>query len=92
MPARDRVLHSEENVSFVDITEIYANVTDFVEIDGEMKSKGRRRCWCFPYVNLEDVIEQGEDATNYAYECDPQSEIMGYFVSDDEYTQQNIYL
>ena len=46
---------------------------------------------CFPYVNLEDVIEQGEEATNYGYDLDPQSEIMGYFVSDDEYTQQNIY-
>ena len=46
---------------------------------------------CFPYVNLEDLLEQGEDATNYGYDLDPQSEIMGYFVSDDEYTQQNIY-
>ncbi|MBQ9478751.1 MAG: hypothetical protein IJU71_04275, partial [Selenomonadaceae bacterium] len=46
---------------------------------------------CFPYVKLEDLIEQGEDATNYAYDFDPQSEIMGYLVSDDEYTQQNIY-
>ena len=43
------------------------------------------------FVRLEDVIEQGADAQNYAYDLDPQSEIMGCFVSDDEYTQQNIY-
>ncbi|MBQ9478029.1 MAG: hypothetical protein IJU71_00585, partial [Selenomonadaceae bacterium] len=38
-----------------------------------------------------DLIEQGDDATNYGYDLDPQSEIMGFLVSDDEYTQQNIY-
>ena len=43
---------------------------------------------CFPYVNLEELLEQGEDATNYAYDLDRQSEIMGFLVSDDEYTEQ----
>ena len=29
---------------------------------------------CFPYVNLEDLLEEGEDATNYAYDFDLQSD------------------
>ena len=45
---------------------------------------------CCEFVRLEELLVRGEDATNYSYELDPQSEIMGFLVSDDEYTQQNI--
>ena len=46
---------------------------------------------CAEFVHLEELLDKGEDATNYAYELTPQSEIMGFLVSDDEYTQKNIY-
>ena len=45
----------------------------------------------YSLVCLQELIEKGEEAESYAYEFTRQAEIMGFLVSDAEYTQRHIY-
>ena len=45
----------------------------------------------FEMVVLEELLELGTAAQNYGIEFTKQEEILGYFVADSVYTQQNIY-
>lgn len=42
-------------------------------------------------VHKDEVIDKGADANKYGFLLTPQSEIMGYYVADNKYTQDNIY-
>ena len=45
----------------------------------------------YSLVCLQELIEKGEEAESYAYEFTRQAEIMGFLVSDAEFTQRHIY-
>ena len=45
----------------------------------------------YSLVCMQEILEKGLEAEDYAYEYTLQDEIMGYLISDVEYTQQNIY-
>lgn len=44
----------------------------------------------FGMVKQQELLEKREDAPSYAYEFSPQSEIVGFLISNDKYTQQNL--
>lgn len=44
----------------------------------------------YSLVCLQELLEKGDQAETYAYEFTKQAEIMGFFVSDADYTQKNI--
>ena len=42
-------------------------------------------------VHADEVLSDGVDAKTYAYEFTNQSEIVGFLVTDSEYTRRHIY-
>ena len=91
---RDRIAEEYLNVEHSELADLtledgkvgllylYDRITDALDYGTEP---------CCVFVRLDDVREHGADAQNYAYDLYAQLEIMGFLVSDDEYTQQNIY-
>jgi hypothetical protein len=45
----------------------------------------------YSLVYKQELLEKGPEADTYAYEFSRQAEIMGYLVSDADFTQKNIY-
>jgi hypothetical protein len=45
----------------------------------------------YSLVCKQELLEKGTEATTYAYEYSKHSEVMGYMVSEAEFTQKNIY-
>ena len=46
---------------------------------------------CTELINREDLIEDPEKCENYGYMLSPFSEILGFLVADNKYTQNHIY-
>lgn len=42
-------------------------------------------------VCIQDLKEKGEDVDTYGYMFIKQNEVMGYMISDEEFTQKNLY-
>ena len=88
---RDRIAEEYLNVEHSELADLtledgkvgllylYDRITDALDYGTEP---------CCVFVRLDDVREHGADAQNYAYDLYAQSAIMGFLVSDDEYTQQ----
>lgn len=45
----------------------------------------------YSLICLQELIEKGNDVSDYDYSFSKQEEIMGYLISDTDYTQKHIY-
>lgn len=45
----------------------------------------------YSLISLQEFLEKGNDMQTYAYKFSRKEEIMGYMVSNAEYTKENIY-